>query len=186
MKNLKNYWMSAVMAVLGTWCLTSCSKDEDGGGRDFIEVTFDGKTYKEDVYGIYALTLVGDDLATCYSTEDVFSGKGFGFFYGMLMPEEEGDLLDSSTGTYRAVDGFYGMDQRAFDFTCDLELYGKDEFYYVESGTHKVTSIRKVGGDVQIEGTFDLVMEDNYGDIKKNVKGKYRITTEAYYTEGEY
>ena len=56
----------------------------------------------------------------------------------------------------------------------------------IESGTHKVTSIRKVGGDVQIEGTFDLVMEDNYGDIKKNVKGKYRITTEAYYTEGEY
>ena len=46
MKKLKNYWMIAVMAVLGTWCLTSCSDDEEGGGggRDFIEVTFDGKT----------------------------------------------------------------------------------------------------------------------------------------------
>ena len=74
--------------------------------------------------------------------------------------------------------------QKKCPFLCASS--GKDEFYYVESGTHKVTSIRKVGGDVQIEGTFDLVMEDNYGDIKKNVKGKYRITTEAYYTEGEY
>ena len=74
--------------------------------------------------------------------------------------------------------------QKNVRFLCTSS--GKDEFYYVESGTHKVTSIRKVDGGVEIEGTFDLVMEDNYGDIKKNVKGKYRITTEAYYTEGEY
>ena len=74
--------------------------------------------------------------------------------------------------------------QKNVRFLCASS--GKDEFYYVESGTHKVTSIRKVGGDVQIEGTFDLVMEENSSYETKNVKGKYRITTEAYYTEGEY
>ena len=187
MKNLKNYWMIAVMAVLGTWCLTSCSDEEGGGGGgDFIEVTFDGKTHKKDVYGIYVQTLVDNDLALCYSTEDVFDGKGFSFFYGMLLPEAEHDILDSSTGTYRAVYDFWGSDVRAFDFTADLEFYDKDEYYYVESGTHKVTSIHKVEGGVEIEGTFDLVMEENYSYETKKVKGKYRITTEGYYSYDDY
>ena len=184
MKKLKNYWMIAVMAVLGTWCLTSCSDDDGGGGggRDFIEVTFDGKTYKKDMFGIYATTLVDNDLMLSYSTEDVFDNKGFSFFYGITMPEGEPDILDSSTGTYRAVRDFKGSSVRSFDFTADLEFYDKDEYFYVESGTHKVTSIRKVDGGVEIEGTFDVVMEENYTYETKKVKGKYRMTTEAYYS----
>lgn len=185
MKTWKNYWMMAVMAILGTWCFTSCSDDEGGGfggGSDFIEVTIDGKTYRENMYGIYAMTLVGDDLALCYSTEDVFSKKGFGLFYGMTMPESEEGILNSSTGTYRAVYNFYGDDVRSFDFTLDLEYYDRDEYYYVESGTHKVTSIRKVDRGVEIEGTFDLRLEENTTYEEKHVKGKYRMTTEAYYS----
>lgn len=183
MKSWKNYWMIAVMAVLGTWCLTSCSDDDEmSGGGDFIEVTFDGKTYREEMFGIYAMTLVGDDLALSYSTEDVFEGKGFSFFYGMLMPETEHDILDCSTGTYRAVDDFYNDEVRAFDFTADLEFWDKDEFYYVLDGKHKVTSIRKVDRGIEIEGTFDLTMEDDYTYEKKRVTGKYRMTTEAYYS----
>ena len=99
----------------------------------------------------------------------------------MLLPEAEHDILDSSTGTYRAVYNFWRSDVRAFDFSADLDFYDKDEFYYVESGTHKVTSIRKVSEGVEIEGTFDLVMEENNNYKTKKVKGKYRITTEGYY-----
>ena len=73
MKNLKNYWMIAVMAVLSAWGFTSCSADEGGnGGQDFIEVPIDGKTYKKDVFGIYSMVAADDDLLVCYSTEDVF------------------------------------------------------------------------------------------------------------------
>lgn len=183
MKKLKNYWMIALMAVLGTWCLTSCSDNEEGGGgRDFIEVTIDGKTYKEDVYGIYAMTPVTDDLVLCYSTEDVFEDKGFSFYYGMLMPESEEGILNSSTGTYRTVYDFTDDDVRNFDFTIDLEYYDIDEYYYVASGTHKVTSIHKVDGGVQIEGTFEAKLEENFSYKEKTVKGKYRLTTEAYYS----
>lgn len=186
MKSWKNYLMITVMAVLGTWCLTSCSDDDEpGGGGDFIEVTIDGKTYKEDVFGIYAMTIVDNDLALCYSTEDVFDGKGFSFFYGMLMPENERDVLNCSTGTYRAVEDFYDRELKVFDFTCDLEYYDKDEYYYVQSGKHKVTSIRKVDGEIQIEGTFDVIMEDDYTYEEKHVTGKYRITTEAYHSYDE-
>ena len=185
MKNLKNYWMIAVMAVLGTMGFTSCSDDDGGnGGQDFIEVTIDGKTYRKDVYSIYSLIPVEDDLVVCYSTEDVFDDKGFGLFYGIVMPESEEDVLDSSTGSYRAVEDFRG-DVRNFDFTLDLEFYDTDEYFYVLDGTHKVTSIRKVDEGVQIEGTFDVVLEESYSYEEKSVKGKYRITTEAYYSYDE-
>ena len=182
MKSLKNYWMIAVMAILGTMGFTSCSSDEGGnGGQDFIEVTIDGKTYREDVYGIYSLIRTKNDLVVCYSTEDVFSDRGLGVFYGLTMPESEEEILDSSTGSYRAVEDFRG-DVRNFDFTLDLEYYDTDDYFYVLDGKHKVTSIRKVDGGVQIEGTFDLVMENDYSYEEKSVKGKYRITTEAYYS----
>lgn len=182
MKNLKNYWMIAVMAVLSACGFTSCSDDEGGnGGQDFIEVTIDGKTYKKDVFGVYSMVPADDDLVVCYSTEDVFEDKGFGLFYGIVMPESEEDILDSSTGSYRAVYNFRD-DVKNFDFTLDLEYYDSDEYYYVQSGKHKVTSIRKVDEGVQIEGTFDVVLEENYSSEEKTVKGKYRITTEAYYS----
>ena len=61
-------------------------------------------------------------------------------------------------------------------------IFEQDEYFYVESGTHKVTSIRKVDGGVEIEGTFDVVLEENNSYEEKTVKGKYRITTEAYYS----
>ena len=75
------------------------------------------------MYGVYALVPVRNDLVLCYSTEDVFSNKGFGLFYGMVMHEGEDDILDSSSGTYRAVYDFDGSDVRNFDFTLDLEFY---------------------------------------------------------------
>ena len=170
------------MAVLSACGFTSCSDDEGGnGGQDFIEVTIDGKTYQKNVFGIYSMVPVDDDLVVCYSTEDVFEDKGFGLFYGIVMPESEEDILDSSTGNYRAVYNFRD-DVKNFDFTLDLEYYDRDEYYYVQSGKHKVTSIRKVDEGVQIEGTFDVVLEENYSSEEKSVKGKYRITTEAYYS----
>ena len=182
MKKIKDFLKITSLAIWGLLCFTSCSDEDGGNGGDFIEVTFDGKTYKSDVYGVYALVPVRNDLVLCYSTEDIFSNKGFGLFYGMVMSESEEDILDSSTGTYRAVYDFDGSDVRNFDFTLDLEFYDKDEYYYVESGTHKVTSIRKVEGGVEIEGTFDVRLEENFSYEEKHVKGKYRITTEAYYS----
>ena len=52
----------------------------------------------------------------------------------------------------------------------------------MESGKHKVTSIRKVEKGVEIEGTFDVRLEENNSYEEKHVTGKYRITTEAYYS----
>ena len=183
MKKMKYFWIIALVAILGFCNFTSCSDNEENiGGRDFIEVTIDGKTYKKNMFGIYAMTLIDNNLALCYSTEDVFSNHGFSLFYGITMHEGEHDILDSSTGTYRAVNSFYGSDVENFDFTLDLEYYDKDEYYYVESGTHKVTSIRKVDVGVEIEGTFDVRLEENFSNKEKHVKGKYRMTTEAYYS----
>ena len=174
------------MAILGALGLTSCSGDDDGsdGGidkGDFIEVTFDGKTYKKNVFGAYALVPVSDDLVYCCSIEDAFSDKGFDFFYGFTMPKEDNDVLNSSTGTYRAVESIKVDNVKNFDFVGDLEIYTKDEFYFVVSGTHKVTSICKADRGVEIEGTFDLKMDEFETYEIKQVKGKYRMTTEFYY-----
>ena len=53
-----------------------------------------------------------------------------------------------------------------------LEIDYKE--YDFESGTHQVTSVKEVGGKIQIEGNFTNKFE-YHGDTK-TIKGNYRMT----------
>ena len=94
---------------------------------------------------------------------------------GMLLP-----ALNNARAKGRAASCINNLKQCGMAFTTYAN--DSDEYYYVESGTHKVTSIRKVDVGVEIEGTFDVRLEENFSNKEKHVKGKYRMTTEAYYS----
>lgn len=179
---MKQFMMLSIITLMSTWFFTSCSSDDnDDAGGDFIEISFNGKTYRKNVYGIYAQFPIGENLSVTYATEDVFEDEGFGFFYGITLPEREEDIMDLSTGSYGVTEDYtYGSDKNVLDFSADLEFYDSDEYYYTSRGSHKVTSIRNVDGMIQIEGTFDIVMEENNSYEEMKVKGKYRITAESY------
>ena len=90
---IQKFFTSIVVVLLSALTFTSCSSDDEGGSGDFIEVTIDGKTYRHNVYGIYAEVTLGDDMLMTYSTEDVFYDDGFQFFYGIFHHENQSKLL---------------------------------------------------------------------------------------------
>lgn len=48
-------------------------------------------------------------------------------------------------------------------------------YYELVSGTHQVRSVRSVGNEVQIEGTFDGVYKCDKSQSRCEVQGKYRM-----------
>lgn len=182
--NVKNFFSVLVCVLLSTLTFTSCSDDDEevSGNGDFIEVTFDGKTYRHDVYGIYVQVDLEDDMLMTNSTEDVFYDDGFQFFYSIFHYEDLNKLLKSSTGNYGISEySVYERNARNLDFTASLESNAGDAWWVAESGTHKVTSIKAVEEGVQIEGSFDIMM---YGDEngERKVSGKYRMTVGGFET----
>lgn len=179
---IQKFFTSIVVVLLSALTFTSCSSDDEGGSGDFIEVTIDGKTYRHNVYGIYAEVTLGDDMLMTYSTEDVFYDDGFQFFYGIFHHENQSKLLKCSTGDYGISEySIYEDNARNLDFSASLELNEGDAWWEAESGKHTVTSIKAVENGVQIEGVFNISM---YGDENgyRDVKGKYRMTVGGYTT----
>lgn len=180
---IQKFFTSIVVVLLSALTFSSCSSDEDeGGSGDFIEVTLDGKTYRHNVYGIYAEISLDDDMLMTYSTEDIFYDDGFQFFYGIFHHENQNKLLSCSIGDYGISEySIYENNARNLDFTASLELNSGDAWWESESGKHTVTSIKAVEDGVQIEGTFNITMYgDEYGE--REVKGKYRMTVGGYKT----
>ena len=180
---IQNSFIKLFFILLGVLTFSSCSNDEDeGGSGDFIEVTLDGKTYRHNVYGIYAEVSLDDDMLMTYSTEDVFYDDGFQFFYGIFHYENQNKLLSCSKGDYVISEySIYENNARNLDFTASLEFNSGDAWWESESGKHTVTSIKAVENGVQIEGTFNITMYGNAND-EREVKGRYRMTVGGYKT----
>lgn len=182
---LKRYFTMLVSVLLSTLTFTACGDDDEGtGSSDFIEITLDGKTYTKSVWGIYAQFSIDDDLCVTYSTEDIFYDYGFEFFYGLTHYEKESKLLECAPGTYGVLKNYIEDNGENLDLTASLEYNEDDSYYEPESGTHKVTSIKKVEYNdayaVQVEGTFSLNMVEQDTGETKNIKGKYRMTVDGY------
>ena len=176
---MKRY-LSVLLGVLfSTLFFASCSDDDDDSGSgDFIEVTIDGKTYRHNVYGFYTQWTIDSELVATICSEDVFYDDGFEFLYGIYHYEDLNKLLKCSTGQYGIG---IGDDGDNLDFTADLEYNSGNDWWQAESGTHTVTSIKKVSGGAQIEGSFKVSMYSDDSGYKE-VSGKYRMTVDGYDT----
>ena len=169
-----------VAALSFTAC--SSSDDENNGdvpaSRDFLQVDYEGKTYIEDL-SIYAqIKPFGTDnqnrkLTYTYDMVAHFEDNGFTFMIGLVHLTNESELLASNTGTYSCAKDIFDDNMYQNLALVTLLEVNNDEYDWV-SGTHQVKSIKKVNGDVQIEGSFTSSFELN-GD-RKTVKGSYRIT----------
>lgn len=179
---IKKLLVYFVVALFSSFALSSCSNEDDGftGNGDFIEVKIDGKTYRHEVYGVYAEISMDNDMLLTYSTENVFYDDGFQFFYGIFHHENRDKMLESSVGSYGVSDyNAYNNKANNLDFMASLELNSGDAWWDSESGSHQVTSIKAVEDGVEVEGTFNLTMYgDEYGERK--VSGKYRMTVGGY------
>lgn len=164
--------------------VTSCTDDDDNNGGSansgYIEVTLNGKTYKESSNSLFyeQVAPVGTDsddkpLTLTYDGQKHFADDGFAFFFGMVHYSRKEDLLASKTGEYRCAEKIYQKDflNNLTFVPDDLTIDYKE--YEWESGTHKVTSIKEVNGNVQIEGSF--VLTYNVDDEDLIVKGKYKM-----------
>ena len=184
MKKLHSMMMMLAIMVTALGFAACSDDDDDNNGKgksgDYIEITLNGKTYKEYLLGIYGNGSIAEDsegrpISLTNTTEDVFEKYGFSFFMGITHYSRKNELLASKPGTYYCLEDLdvYDYDNyKIFVFWPSLMIDYND--YDWVSGTHKVTSIKEVNGEVQVEGNFTGEFE--FEGESCNVKGSYRIT----------
>lgn len=171
--------LAMMVAALG---VTACGGDDDdidnGGEKidgDYVKVIFEGKTYQESMPFYMQIDPVGKENGTpltfTYDAIEHFERDGFSFMLGLMHYSRKADLLSCSPGRYSCKGGIYNGYVN-FTLTTSLEI-DYDEYDFV-SGTHQVTSIKEMGGRVQIEGNFTSFFE--YRGDEKSIKGSYRMT----------
>lgn len=172
-----------VAALSLTACGSSSDDEEDnGGGSDigYIQVKIDGKTYKESIqYWAYAQIdpfgsdAQGNKLTHTYDMTAHFEDtEGFLFMFGLSHFRNNSALLASNPGSYpfaKNIDDDAVYNNLAF--SCLYELDGDE--YNVVSGTHQVKSIKSIGSDIYVEGSFTAVFSLR-GDTR-NISGSYRM-----------
>ena len=171
----QKYNMNDIEAI--TFSQDDNSSQEQGTIEgDFVKVTFEGNTYQEPMPFYCQVDPVGwngdTPLTFTYDAIEHFKNNGFAFMLGLIHYSRQRDLLNSSPGTYKCVGNIYLDNYSNFTFTGMLEIDYKE--YDFVSGTHQVTSVKEVGGKIQIEGNFTNIFE-YHGDTK-TIKGNYRMT----------
>ena len=159
MKTISNLFAILVLALV-TLSSVSCSKDNsnDGGSAgEFFEVTFDGVTRK---VALEQVVISGNsEFNFVYSTEV----ENVDFTLTTYADLKE--LASAPVGKYRFCPA--GEPQNFdFDITCLKDGFSLNG----ETGTHTVTSVKRRGEEVIVEGNFSGVLEAGF-----SVSGRYRI-----------
>jgi hypothetical protein len=186
MKRILNFWSVAMVIAL---CVgfSSCEKDDDelegGGSGDFIEVTINGETYKDDVLGWF-----GFDTSPV-SADNIFQQETANFFCDIYLSfyKNNSSFKNSTPGTYRVIgswEDFFDKTEKNFDL---LLLFNNDnpsyrEFQLQSGAVHNVTDIKfiKVNTDgsskYAVSGNFSCQHKDQKTGEIYNTTGKYRYT----------
>ena len=156
-----NKYLAMFILAVSALGFVSCSEDDDNGGRytgeEFFEITIDGKT---------ATTIL--ESITVSSNEEfsfIQSGEVYGVDFMLTTYCNLDKLVSSTTGEYR----FCPSDEpQNLDF--EVSVYNEDDYTRCKNGTHTVTSIKRSGEEVIIEGIFNGFLLDG-----RTISGKYRI-----------
>ena len=178
MKKLYSTIMLLAMMVTAL-SFTACGDDEEeengsSSSTDFIEVTVNGKTYRENIFGVYTQFQLGDeDMVFTGLVEDLFYEEGFSLFLGLTHSEKKDKLLSCSPGSY-GVSKKIGFDDEPDNLCLYPQFEMHRDIYHLVRGSHQVTSIRKTKKGVQVCGNFSITMSCD--DEKVTLKGKYGMT----------
>ncbi len=198
MKKFISYFAVVLCFVVS---FSSCNTEDSNGkeglndfdvNEGYIEVTIDGKTYKETVYDLSFLPYFPieewgkESLSGYYGDFD--REHGFELTWSFICYKDARKLLDCSIGEYpyecaNEYSNSYGEDGNDENFPknlsfhiCEYEDPNRDfscELHDRNNGSHQVTSIKKKGENIIVEGTFDATLGDN----ELNIKGKYLFIT---------
>ncbi len=191
MKKFIDFLYIALLAVM-PFALASCSDDDensDEGQSDYLEITLNGKTYKEyiPVFGYVFFEGSQTDsrgrlITLTFVSLDGFSDKyGFKILPGISHYTNKSQLLSASPGNYPHHGDFGNimqgpLDCENFTLITDLEITNSGEYYELVNGTHNVKSIKDVGDGVQVEGSFTGTYKCESSNRQCEMKGKYRMT----------
>lgn len=196
MNRFFNFFFMVVLALL-PFSLASCSDNDDdaageGNGSDFVEITFNGKTYRGNIpaWGYAILDndrtdQAGKSISITNVIIDNFSTKhGFFFMPGIAHYAQKSDLLNAKPGMYPHRCEFNSLGQwdtscENFTLVTNLESADHNDFFELQNGTHQVKSIKEVGGKVQVEGVFDGIYKNDNAS-QYNIRGKYRMTLSVH------
>lgn len=175
--------------------LYSCDDDDDDTGsgghkytKDYIEVTFNGKTYGGEVPPIYETMEKDDGLSVSCGITSPQSIKSFDIYPALIYYTDLEKMAHCHPGTYRVVedpvwgdDLYDGPEDQIFDFALKMDFKNEESFEALE-GVNKVTKVTYDGKKAVVEGTYDVTMSNEnfrYNDIPLKTfkaKGKYRMT----------
>lgn len=189
-----NFCLVMVLLAFLPLVLTSCNGDDDDfESSDYIEVTLNGKTYKETipVFGYVFLDGTETDskgrrITLTNVALDAFDKYGFSFMPSIGHFSKKSDLLAAKTGEFLHKSDFGNILEGEFkveNFTLvtDLEIFDDDTFYELMDGKHYVNSIKEVGSEeVQIEGTFSGTYYCSDNDKECEIQGKYKMTLNVH------
>jgi len=183
MKKVLSIWSLAVLMAL-LMGVSSCKKDDAGGGNDYkgygyLEVTVNGKTYK-----------INDDLnINAGITGNKLFMRNFGYDVETPDADIEFSLLyyinnvnfkNATTGDYRIGDNFDVYTGNNFDFFIQVNNDGDSSYNYVSGGKHTVTNIKLLSTDASsgvltylIEGTFSCSFKNDTSGKILDMSGKY-------------
>ena len=194
--HLRMHQAALIMLCLLFPFIYSCGDDEDEGNGmggdsgkgDFIEVTYQGKTYHGTLpSGLYASIEMDNDLTFGYSMASPKEFKKFEVYFGLVYPTYLEDFAHCKPGNYKINEnplwsGIYdNLEAQLFDFSLQMD-FNSDEQYESIGGMNKVTKVTRKGDFAVVEGSFDVKMSNEnyvsgYGHEKTyNMTGRYRMT----------
>ena len=188
MKKFISYFAVVLCFVVS---FSSCNKEDSNGkeGHNYfdvnekqIEVTIDGKTYKEDGFILTYSPIEEWGKESLAEFDGYFDREnGFELTWKFICYQDKKKLLDCPIGEYPYECVRYGYHyneegyypQNLSFHICEYEDPNRKfrELDDKNRGSHQVTSIRKKGEHIIVKGTFDATLGDN----ELNIKGKYQL-----------
>lgn len=160
-------FLTMFMIIVSAFSLVSCSDDDGsiGGSSDFLEVEIDGVTYSinAETY-VYVPVDYGLVLQTC--TDEINTRTG-SITYELVHYDNMEMLSYAPAGIFDIKEKDYYQN---FDLIVNIEA--GHNVYQVETGVNAVTSVKRSGDCVVVEGEFAGCV----GDIDMAISGRYRMT----------
>ena len=162
MKKIGKFLAMFLFAVFA-FSLVSCSSDEDDNGGDstgveFFEITINGNTR--------TTVLESTTVSRVSQYSFIQSGETFPVDFMITYYSDLEKVANAATGNYRFCPDW---DPQNLDLDISCEFNGS--YFFGQNGRHTVTSIKKIGDEVVVEGNFSGTL----GIPALPLSGKYRI-----------
>lgn len=180
-----NLMFTMLAIIFVALSFTACGSDDDdnasGGGSStsYIEVNFNGKTYREKIYEEVLAQIdnsgvdeQGKKLSFTYDMQAHFDNNGFNFMFGIVHYRNKSELLNSIPGSYPCAKDIVDDNfDNNLAFIPLLKIDG-DEYEFI-SGTHQVKKISSASDGVYVEGSFTATFKRD--SDRKTVTGSYKL-----------